>query len=95
MKISWTTGAVHQLAAARDYIAADNPTAADRVTLQIVEQVKHLGSHPQAGRHGRVNGTRELVIVNTPYIVAYRVNSQSEIQVLAILHGKRRWPEVF
>jgi hypothetical protein len=42
---------------------------------------------------GRVKGTRELVVVRTPYIVAYRIR-KDEILILRILHGARsglRW----
>jgi toxin ParE1/3/4 len=93
--IRWTKGAVHQLAAAIDYLAADNIKAADALFLKIVETVRHLESFPKAGREGRVKNTRELVIVGTPYIVAYRIRGKSAIQVLALLHGKRRWPKNF
>jgi len=31
-----------------------------------------LADHPAMGRPGRIAGTRELVIVRYPYIVAYR-----------------------
>jgi addiction module RelE/StbE family toxin len=95
MTIQWAEDAVRQLTAAHAYVAADNPRAADRLLLQITQAVKQLSSHPRAGREGRVKNTRELVIVNTPYIVAYRIQDESTIQVLAVLHGKRRWPESF
>ncbi len=94
MTVQWAEDAVRQLAAAHAYVAADNPGAADRLLLKITQAVKLLGSHPQAGREGRVANTRELVIPNTPYIVAYRIN-KNIVQILAVLHGKRKWPESF
>ncbi len=95
MTISWARDATRQLATAHAYIAADNLRAADQLVLKIVAAVGQLRVHPRLGREGRVKNTRELVILNTPYIVAYRLNNQSTIQVLAVLHGKRRWPEGF
>ncbi|MGB8769785.1 MAG: type II toxin-antitoxin system RelE/ParE family toxin [Candidatus Korobacteraceae bacterium] len=95
MTIRWAKDATRQLAAAHAYVAADNPRAADRLLLQITEAVRLLASHPHAGREGRVKNTRELVIVNTPYIVAYRIKDEGAIQVLSVLHGKRRWPDSF
>lgn len=95
MTISWARDATHQLAAAHAYIAADNPRATDQLVLKIVAAVGRLRFHPRVGREGRVKNTRELVILNTPYIVAYRLNNESTIQVVAVLHGKRRWPESF
>jgi plasmid stabilization system protein ParE len=47
------------------------------------------------GVQAGVGNARELVIVNTPYIVAYRIKDRSTIEILAILHGKRRWPDSF
>jgi toxin ParE1/3/4 len=56
-----------------DYIEADNPRAAVAVDELISRQVQLLAQFPEGGRIGRVEGTRELVISQTPYIAAYRV----------------------
>src|SRR5437588_397556 len=56
--------------------------------------VSLLSNHPEMGRAGRVPGTRELVIPNTPFIVPYRLEG-NRIQILRIFHGSRRWPERF
>lgn len=95
MTIRWTKDAVRQLADAHDYVAADNVKAAGELLSKITEAVRHLASYPNAGREGRVKNSRELVIVGTPYIVAYRIKHKSTIQVLALLHGRRRWPKSF
>ncbi|HKD86544.1 MAG TPA: type II toxin-antitoxin system RelE/ParE family toxin [Terriglobales bacterium] len=95
MTIRWTKDAVQQLAAAVDYVAADNIKAADALFLKITESVRRLEFFPKAGREGRVKNTRELVIVGTPYHVAYRLKGKSTVQVLALLHGRRRWPKSF
>ncbi len=96
MIIRWSKEATrHLAAAAHEYVAADNPRAADQMLDRIIDAVEHLSFYPNAGREGRVKNTRELVIVNTPYIVAYRIKNKNTIQVLAVLHGKRRWPESF
>jgi plasmid stabilization system protein ParE len=39
----------------------------------IRQRVASLSAQPRLGRPGRIAGTRELVIVGTPYIVPYRV----------------------
>jgi toxin ParE1/3/4 len=43
---------------------------------------------------GRVPGTRELVISNTPFIAAYTIQ-RDRIVILAIYHGAQAWPEAF
>ena len=73
------------------YIAQDNPTAARQTVDRIRDAVAHLVAHPAMGRVGRINGTRELVIAGTPYIVAYRVRKRS-VRILAVLHSAQRWP---
>ena len=77
-----------------DYIAQDNPRAAVHVGDEIERQVEMLIEFPNMGRIGRVEGTRELVISDTPYVVAYRVRGESVI-VLRVLHGARQWPTEF
>jgi toxin ParE1/3/4 len=57
----------------------------------IRASVERLATSPGLGRPGRVTGTRELVIVGTPYIVPYRVKADV-IQIITVLHGARRWP---
>ena len=46
------------------------------------------------GRKGRVEGTRELVIAGTPYIVPYRVRDDV-VQIITVLHNAQRWPDQF
>ncbi len=44
--------------------------------MAIVQSVDiNLPENPQMGRPGRVSGTRELVIVQTSYIVPYRIKA--------------------
>jgi len=33
-----------------------------------------------------------VVVTGTPFLVAYRVKAE-QIEILAVLHGARRWPE--
>ena len=94
MKIRWTRKAARELNAACDYVAGDE-AAADRILLTIHEAVGQLEFHPLMGREGRVETTREMVITGTPYIVAYRIRKDSSVQVLSVLHGRRRWPDRF
>ena len=95
MRIVWSPEAIDDLISLRAYIAEDNPAAARRVALRIVQAVEEtLPANPQIGRPGRVPGTRELVVTGTRFIVPYRVRDRT-IQVLRVYHGARRWPERF
>ena len=77
-----------------DYISQDNPEAARRVVSRLWTAVKSLAQQPEMGRPGRVYGTRELVVSDTPFVVPYRVVG-SEVQILRVLHGARDWPKNF
>lgn len=88
MRIRWTEKAGRQLDEIESYIAQDNPAAATRVIIDIIESARQLVQFPNSGRPGRKGGTRELVIVGTPYILVYRTGA--EIQILNVLHGSMR-----
>ncbi|WP_425194963.1 type II toxin-antitoxin system RelE/ParE family toxin [Paraburkholderia phenazinium] len=60
-----------------DHIAEDSPAAALAVDEEIESQADTLVQHPQLGRHGRVSGTRELVIARTPYIAVYAIDRRT------------------
>lgn len=93
MIIAWSPEAIDDLAALRAFIAEENPAAAKRVALHVIRNVEDLLSdHPRVGRAGRIHGTRELVIPNTPYIVPYRVRD-NRVEVLRVYHSARRWPD--
>ena len=62
LKTRWTRPALADLEAIGDFVARDNPNAADRIVMRIVEAVEILRDHPHLGRTGRIAGTRELVI---------------------------------
>lgn len=76
------------------YIAARNPDAADRLQSWLEEAIEQLTVHLEVGRPGRVDGTRELVVSGTNYIVPYRVRAR-HVEVVAILHASREWPADF
>jgi toxin ParE1/3/4 len=94
LKLRWTTPALRDLEAIGDYIARDKPDAAARVVTRILDQCELLATHPELGRPGRVPETRELVVADTPFIVPYRVHGDT-VELLAVFHGARQWPEGF
>ena len=92
MPIKWLRKALRNVEQAHDYIARDNPAAAVHVVLKIQAAVAQLADSPLIGRPGRVEGTRELVIFHTPYIVIYRVRGKI-VQIIRILHSSRKYPD--
>jgi toxin ParE1/3/4 len=61
---------------------------------RIETAIDRLVTFPESGRRGRVEGTRELVVPDTPFIVAYRPTG-STVDILSVVHSARRWPSSF
>jgi len=91
IRLEWSLFAKADRDAIFDYIEADSASAAIVVDDRIREQIDTLKRFPESGRLGRIEGTRELVISRTPYIVAYRI-AGGAVRILRVLHGSRRWP---
>jgi toxin ParE1/3/4 len=94
MKVIWTRPALRELEAIADFIARQNPWAAERVTGRVLARAATLSDQPHIGRPGRIAGTRELVVTGTPFIVPYRIRDD-QVEILSVFHGARRWPSDF
>jgi toxin ParE1/3/4 len=94
VKIVWSEPARQDLRQIFEFIANENPNAARRLLGEIKEKAIILIDNPQIGRPGRVEGTRELVLSGTNYILPYRVK-ENQIQILSVFHGARKWPDSF
>jgi toxin ParE1/3/4 len=92
MRLEWSLFAQADRDAIFDYIEADSPQAAITVDDRIRVQVEGLMQFPESGRPGRIEETRELVILSTPYIAAYRITGDT-VRILRVLHGAQQWPE--
>ena len=82
MKLVWSPYALSDRDAIFSHIEADSPRAA----------VRRLTEFPESGRPGRVAGTRELVVLRTPYVAAYVV-LPGMVRILRVLHGAQIWPD--
>ncbi|MDP2606427.1 MAG: type II toxin-antitoxin system RelE/ParE family toxin [Deltaproteobacteria bacterium] len=90
MKLRWTRPALADLVEAQNYIAKDNPSAAEAVAQRVWEAVNSLCNHPEIGRQGHVHGTREWPVSQTPYLVVYRLRDET-VEILRVWHGRRNW----
>jgi toxin ParE1/3/4 len=92
VRIRWLGRASRDLDHIEAYIALDDPHAAVRIVLRIIEAVDQLADYPGLGRPGRVEGTRELMVSKTPYLVPYRVRGR-RVEILRVFHHAQKWPE--
>jgi len=90
VRLIWTRPARDDRRKIREYIEADNPRAALALDELFSATAARLPQHPQLGRPGRVEGTRELV-AHRNYILIYDV-AGDVVRVLRVLHAARQWP---
>jgi plasmid stabilization system protein ParE len=90
--VVWSPRALGHLADVRAYIARERPDAASRTATTLLAAVDRLAALPNLGRPGRLSGTRELVVPGTRYVIPYRVRSE-RLEIIAVLHGRQRWPK--
>ncbi len=76
-RVFWTPAALSDVLAIERYVAAFNPSAARRLTAELVVAADSLETFPERGRPGLEAGTRELVAVR-PYLVVYRTEAEGE-----------------
>ena len=94
MQVKWLNKALQNLDDEAEYIAKDDPAAAQLVVQRIVDAINLLPDNPALGHVGRVHGIRELVVADIRYIVPYRVRPRlQQIEVLRVFHTSRRLPK--
>ena len=88
-QIAWTSEAQHWLRDIYDYIAADNPAAAERVAFAIYESVRVLREHPRLGqRYNYVTGREVRILHYSHYRIAYLIHEDTgDIDILGVFHG--------
>jgi toxin ParE1/3/4 len=75
----------------RAFIARDNPGAADRIAARIRGVRTNLSQFPMLGPAIEPEGTRELAVTGTSYVVLDRVTPEL-VEILRVMHGARLWP---
>jgi toxin ParE1/3/4 len=92
MQIRWSPDAAADL---ENIIDRDNPAEAQRIGQEIYHRLGMLGAFPYGGRRGRVEGSRELPLPPSPFIVVYRVLEREDtVEIVNVIHGAQRWPPV-
>jgi toxin ParE1/3/4 len=73
----------------RDYVAQDNPDAADRLMVEIFDAIRALVSFPHQG-HKRTDLTSRPLrfTLLREYLIAYAPD-EKPLWVVAVMHGRR------
>ena len=74
MEVRWSLPAAEDFERICEWIARDNPEAAQRVARTIYDGCASLKDFPNLGQASRrMTGRRELTFAPLPYIVVYQV----------------------
>ena len=91
LNIEWARAARQDLAEIVGFIANDNPLAARKMKVLIMEAVIPAARHPRIFRRGRVDGTHEIPLHPHYHLLVYQV-LETHIRVLRVLHTRRQYP---
>ena len=91
MKLGYTRLAHDDLATLFEFIAKDDPLAAQKVSHAIHVGIDRLIKFPSYGRAGDVKGTRQFAVAGIPYIVVYEIEEET-ITILRVYHTARDRP---
>ena len=86
-KIAWTDEALRWLGDIFEYIAADNPDAANQTVEGIFERAQVLAQYPEMG-HRYLHSTRNVrILLYGHYRIAYLVKADGDVDILGVFHG--------
>jgi len=92
MKLTWSPLAISRVSEVAEYIAKDNPLAAEKWANNIFELVEGLSEFPEIGRtvpEIKNKIFRELVSGN--YRIIYKYEN-AQVVILTVRHGKQILP---
>jgi toxin ParE1/3/4 len=91
-KIIFSPESLEHLGEIVQYIAQDNPEAALRFGMKMLDRAVLLADFPELGQsYSKRSGVRRLMV--KPYIIFYRVRYKTKtVEVLRFWHGARRQP---
>lgn len=89
-EVIWTEPALSDLDTIADYIALDDPEAAQRLVRRVFRHVALLAAHPESGSKPReLRGGRYRQIVESPCRVFYRYDG-ARVFILYVMRGERK-----
>jgi toxin ParE1/3/4 len=95
-EVIWSDRAKQSLRQINDYVAALNPTAADRLIKTITHRGEQLGTVPLIGRKPFPTDSPNVrEVVSGKYRIFYEVNEDAKrVEILEIWHSSRQEPKL-
>lgn len=89
-KVRWFSRARSDLRNIHAFIGQDNPIAAARMVLQIVQQTEKLKAFPLSFEAIHTDRPEYRSMIIKPYAVLYKVTAD-EVLILRVIHTSMRW----
>jgi len=87
-KLRWTREAEQWLRDTHNYIALDNPSAAQKVIAGIYEKAQLLRDFPGLGQRYRSEPEGDIrILLYGHYRIVYLIRSEGDIDILGVFHG--------
>ena len=93
MKVNWTEAARAQLRDIRGFVAGSSPQYATKMVDRLTRRSQQIAKFPRSGRIvPEANDVNIREVLEGPYRIIYHI-LEDEIDIIAVVHGARQWPE--
>ncbi len=94
MKLVWSVPARATIKDIFTYISVYNPSAAQKVKVNILHSARKLIEFPELGKPAERPGVRLLVVIGSPYILAY-TTTKEVVEIGSVIDGRmKRAPDL-
>ena len=87
-RICWAPAAADDLEDILNYLGEHHPSLVHPTIRKLYDVARSLKRFPNRGHNGREEGTRELTVAPTPYIIVYGVEPEI-VHIFRVLHASR------
>lgn len=93
MKVNWTASARAQLRDIHSFIASSSPRYATKMVDRLTRRSQQIAAFLRSGRIvPEANDVNIREVIEGPYRIIYDL-LEGEIDIIAVVHGARQWPE--
>lgn len=93
MKVNWTAAARLQLRDIHSFIGRSSPQYATKMVDRLTRRSQQIARFPRSGRIvPEANDVNIREVLEGPYRIIYHL-LEDEIDIIAVVHGARQWPE--
>lgn len=93
LRLDWTTPAAEEFDRIQSFYQGIDARLGTVLAHRVHGAIRQLREMPNSGRPGLRPGTRERVVVKSPYVLVYRVRVDA-IEILHVHHERQDWAHV-